>query len=95
MPVTVITTFVKADASTQNYVNTDVVNLVGQYEQAEKITYRHTSTSADGLIETRTRVFANQAAYDEFINEDVIVQNRARRDEWLHENNVKVKREIR
>ena len=95
MPVTIVTTFVKADASTQNYVNADVVNLVGHYEQAEKITYRHTSTSADGLIETRTRVFANQAAYDEFINEDVIVQNKARRAEWCQDNNVRMTREIR
>lgn len=95
MAVTVVTTFVKADASTQNYVNADVVNLVGQYEQAEKITYRHTSTSADGLTETRTRVYANQAAYDEFINEDVIVQNKARRNKWLQENNVRMRREIK
>ena len=95
MAVTVVTTFVKADASTENYVNADVVNLVGQYEQAEKITYRHTSTSADGLTETRTRVYANQAAYDEFINEDVIVQNKARRNKWLQENNVRMRREIK
>lgn len=95
MTVTVVTTFVKADASTQNYVNADVVNLVSQYEQAEKITYRHTSTSADGLTETRTRVFANQAAYDAFKLEDVVVKNKALREKWCADNNVKMKREIK
>ena len=94
MSVSVVTTFIKSDASTEDYVNPEVQKVLEQYVASNKITERINWTSEDGLTQKRTRVFANQAAYDEFISEDAIVQNRARRRQWFQDNNVRMTREI-
>jgi hypothetical protein len=94
MPVTVVTTFIKSDASTEDYVNPEVKKVLDQYVASNKITERSSWTSEDGLTQKRTRVYADQAAFDEFKKEDAVVQNRERRRQWFQDNNVRMTREI-
>ena len=89
MTVTVLTTFIKENKSTEDYSNPEVKKVIDEYVKAGKITSISSVRSGDGLEQRRTRVYKDQASYDAFIKEDAIVNNRATRDKWCMDNNVK------
>ena len=94
MTVTVTTTFIKSDASTEDYSNPEIKKVIEQYVASNKITERSSWRSEDGLTQKRTRVYADQAAFDAFLNEDVVLLNRPKRQRWCETNGVKVSHEI-
>ena len=94
MPVTVVTTFYKTDASTEDYSNPEVKKVLDDYESSNKITERKTSRSENGLVQERTRVFADQESYDAFRLETAVVNNKAIRDKWQADNNVRMERSV-
>tara|TARA_B100002019_G_scaffold3953_1_gene3270 strand:+ start:374 stop:667 length:294 start_codon:yes stop_codon:yes gene_type:complete len=94
MPVTVVTTFIKSDASTDDYANPEVKAVLDDYESSNKITDRQSSRSKDGLTQERTRVFADQESFDAFRAEDAIIKNKAIREKWCEDNNVRMMRSV-
>ena len=94
MAVTVITTFIKSDASTDDYHNPEVKKVMDEYVESKKITSNSSARSGDGLTQQRTRVFVDQDTYDAFKLEDAIFKNKAIRDKWCADNNVKMSRSI-
>ena len=89
MSVTVVTTFVKEDKSTGDYSNPEIKKVIDEYEKSKKIIKRESWRSEDGLTQKRTRVFADQASFDAFLCEDVVLNNRGKRHIWCRDNNVK------
>ena len=89
MTVTTVTTFVKENKSTDDYSNPEIKKLIDEYIKSKKITSNSSVRSGDGLEQRRTRVYADQAAYDAYVKEDAVVNNKAIRDKWCKDNNVK------
>ena len=89
MPVKVITTFTYPHSGVSSYVNRNenINQLVAKYRDANKIIDSGKTTSEDGLVETRFRVFADKKSYDEFISEAEPFQKGERR-QWALENKV-------
>ena len=94
MPVTVVTTFTKADASTEDYVNPEVEKVYEEYQNSNKVNDSQRSRSKDGLVQERTRVFVDQETWDAFKLEDAVVKNKALRLKWCADNNVKMSQTI-
>ena len=90
MPVRVVVTFIKADASTEDYYNPEVKKVYEEYVNSNKIIDRQSSRSEDGLIQKRTRVFADKESYDAFRIRMRELKNAEIRKKWCEENNVSV-----
>ena len=91
MPVKVITTFTYPHSGVSSYVNRNenINQLVAKYRDANKIINSEMTTSEDGLVETRVRVFADKKSYDEFISEAELF-HKGERQQWALKNNVKL-----
>ena len=70
-----------------NFWNNDILALIDSYFDQGKITQKPVKT-VDGLVETWTTVFVDQAAYQEFINEPVNTQNGQNLENFCSENSV-------
>jgi len=88
MPVKVITTFTYPHSGVSPWnPNENINQLVAKYRDANKIINSEITTSEDGLVETRVRVFADKESYDEFISEAEPFHI-GERQQWVLENNV-------
>tara|TARA_B100002019_G_C21230094_1_gene579610 strand:+ start:1217 stop:1504 length:288 start_codon:yes stop_codon:yes gene_type:complete len=94
MTVTVVTTFIKEDASTRDYSNPEIKKVLDEYEKSNKIIKRSSWKSEDGLTQKRTRVYADQASFDAFLSEPTVLNNRGKRYMWCKAHGVKVTHEI-
>ena len=90
MPVRVVTTFIKADASTEDYSNPEVKKVYEEYVNSNKIIDVQSSRSEDGLVQKRTRIFADKESYDAFRIKMHQLKNSEIRKKWCEENNVSV-----
>lgn len=91
MPVKVITTFTRPNSSVPSYVNPNenLNQLVVKYRDANKIVDSGRTTSEDGLVETRFRLFVDKTSYDEFIDEAEELYS-GERVQWAEENGVDI-----
>ena len=91
MTVKVSSIFTKPSTLVPTYSNKEMELLVAKYFSSDKIIEKGRDISEDGLVETRTLVFADEESYDEFKAEDVRINNQLARQIWCKENNVSVK----
>lgn len=85
MAIKVITTFTKSDASTESYSNDAINSQIETYFDSGKITQKPVK-EVDGLVETYTTIFKDQASLDEFKLD--FGGKEVDRQQWLDDNNV-------
>ena len=87
MAIKVITTFTKSDASTESYSNDAINSQIEAYFASGKITQKPVKeVSSDGLVETYTTIFKDQASFVEFKLD--FSGKEVDRQQWLDDNNV-------
>ena len=84
------TVYTKTNAETEiNFWDGDPIeNLIDTYFDAGKITQKPVKV-VDGLIETYTTIFKDEASYDEFrLEQDTILANETKRDKYCSDNTI-------
>ena len=70
-----------------NFWNSDILNLIDTFFDAGKITQKPVKTN-DGLYETYTTIFKDEASFAEFIQKSESTSNKVTLELWCAENGV-------
>ena len=90
MSYTLKNIYTKPNAETEiNFWDGDPIeNLIDTYFDAGKIEQKPVKV-VDGLIETYTTIFKDEASYDEFrLEQDTILANETKRDKYCSDNSI-------